>query len=82
MNSEPLGFASFWAICHLLRIMVNRGLVSPNEVDEIYGSLIEGVQGVDPEFAVTLEERLTPLFAEMKKWAEERWIGKGKTNPR
>ena len=82
MNQEAIAFGALWAVVHLMRAMVNRGLVSPNEVDEIYSSLIEGVQSGDPAVAALLEARLEAVFAEMRQWADERWIGKGQTNPR
>lgn len=81
--NEPIGMAAFWAVSHLLRAMVNRGLVSPNELDEIHGSMIEGIQGMsDPEFAAKFEGNLEKPFLEMRATALERWIGKGLTDPR
>ena len=81
-NEAALGLAALWVAVHNLRFMVNRGLVSPAEVDEAFGSICEALSASDPDFAAQTEQKLEPVFLEMKKWAEERWIGKGKTNPR
>ena len=77
-----VAFGSLSGTAHLVRIMANRGLMSPNEVDEIYGSMLEGIQGAGPEFAATIEPKLEAQFAEFRQWAEKLWIGKGKSNPR
>ena len=74
--------AAFSASTHLLRVMVNRGFVSPNEVDEIYSTALECIQAGDEEFAATFESNFGPAFAELRQWAEKQWIGRGKTNPR
>lgn len=81
-NEDTVAFAALWASTHTLRIMVTRGLVSPNEVDEVHSSIIEAVQQGDPAFAAMIEARLELPFSEMKQWAEKRWIGTGKTEPR
>ncbi len=81
-NQEAIAFAALWASVHTLRFMTNRGLISPNEVDEAYGSIIEAVQMGDADYAARVESRLAVTFSEMRKWAEERWIGKEQTNPR
>ena len=81
--NEPIGMAAFWAVNHLLRAMVNRGLVSPNELDEIHGSMIEGIQGMgDPALAARIEGHLENPILEMRATALERWVGKGQTDPR
>ncbi|HEY1606669.1 MAG TPA: hypothetical protein VGF77_13835 [Allosphingosinicella sp.] len=80
-NNEPVGFAALWGMIHILRALVNRGLISPAEVDEIYGSMIEGFQSGDARAAAFLEQRLEQPFAELRQWAEKNWIGKGQTNP-
>jgi hypothetical protein len=38
---QQAGMAGLWGTIHLLRIMVNRGLVSPNEVETIYDAMTE-----------------------------------------
>ena len=82
MNEAALSIASLWASQHILRIMVNRGLVSPNEVDEVHGSILEAMEMADPAFATTVTGPLEAAFVELKQTAESLWIGKGKTNPR
>lgn len=80
-NSEALGVATLWASVHMLRVLVNRGLVSPNEVDQIYGSILEGLHQGEPTFAATFETQLDPLFSELSQWSERLWIGRGQSNP-
>jgi hypothetical protein len=70
-----LAMGNLWASVHTLRILVNRGLVSPDEVDEVYGSLIEGLQSGDPKFAALFESKLEGIFAEMRGYAQKLWKG-------
>ena len=81
-NAEAIALAAVWASVHNLRFMVNRGLVSQNEVDEFHSSLLEGFQGGNAELAATLEVEIGPVFIELHQWAEKLWIGRGQTNPR
>ena len=74
--------ASLWAAVHNLRILVNRGLASPNEVDEVYSSIVEALQQGDPQFAARSEQALGQAFAELRRWADKLWVGKDQTNPR
>lgn len=81
--NEPIGMAAFWTVNHLLRAMVSRGLVSPNELNEIHGSMIEGIQGMgDPALAARIEGHLEKPFLEMRATQLERWIGKRQTDTR
>lgn len=77
-----VAFAGLWSSAHTARIMTNRGLVSPSEVDEIYGSIVEALQHGGEEFAAKMTARLDGSFAEMRQTAQRVWIGKGKTDPR
>ena len=81
-NATAMATASLWAAVHNLRILVNRGLASPNEVDEVYSSIVEALQHGDPQFAADSERALGLAFADLKQWAEKLWIGKDQTNPR
>lgn len=81
-RAESLAIAALWASVHNLRILVNRGLASPNEVDETYASVFEALEGSDPPFSELSEAGLQKAFAEMKAVALDRWIGKGEANPR
>lgn len=62
--------------------MVNRGLISPNEVDEAFSSIVEALESGDPAFAALVQSRLQQPFADMRDWADKLWIGKGQSNPR
>lgn len=42
---RALGLAGIWGSVHVLRIMINRGLVSPNEVDEVFEGIMDGLEG-------------------------------------
>jgi hypothetical protein len=74
-NGSGLAMGALWASIHNLRIMVNRGLVSPREVDEVASALFEGLQVGDQEEAAILEVDLTPVFAEMREFAKQAWLG-------
>lgn len=83
MNSaQAIAFGALWGSIHNLRFMVNRGLVSPNEVDEFLSSVVEAFQSGDEELAAEMELAISPALAEMRQWAEKLWIGRGQTNPR
>jgi len=79
---DSVAIAALWGAIHNLRFMINRGLISPNEVEEFAGSIFEGLQSGDENVAAHLEAQLTPMFAEMKEWAVKLWIGREESNPR
>lgn len=83
MNIElTAAMAGLRASIHLLRIMANRGLLSPNEVETVYSSMMECFEAHDhQEFAASLTSNLDPVIAEIRETAQQRWIGKGETNP-
>lgn len=78
-----------WATgLHTLRIMANRGLVSPGEVEEVADALTAHLQVDDDDprreafdqLSANIEGLFAPVLAEIRQTAAERWIGKGKTN--
>jgi hypothetical protein len=74
--------AGLWSSLHILRIMANRGLVSPNEVETVNDSITEAMETLaPPDMAASLSEKISPVLAEVRQIASERWIGKGQTNP-
>lgn len=75
LEEESVAMAALWGTVHLLRVMVNRGLVSPNEVETIYGGMLEGFQLGDKENAARAEVFLQQPFAEIRQWAKDRWVG-------
>ena len=44
MTDSAIGIAALWASIHNLRILVNRGLAEPEEVEEFAGAMFEGLQ--------------------------------------
>ena len=71
MTDSAIGIAALWASIHNLRILVNRGLAEPEEIEEFAGAVFEGLQhGSDNEAAIW-EAELAPLFAEMKAAARK-----------
>jgi hypothetical protein len=55
--------------------MINRGLVSPNEVDTIFEGMLDGLQLSGGALSADVEASLEQVFAEMRGWAKECWIG-------
>lgn len=66
---------TLWATVHIINSLVKRGLLSPSELDEIYGSLIEGMEGGDPKVAAMFEKRLHRPFADMRTHAAKTYKG-------
>lgn len=81
-DAIAIGMASMMATLHVLRIQVNRGLVSPKEVDTVYSSILETLESMaSPEVIAMVSAQLDKAIPEMREWAEKLWIGKGQTNP-
>ena len=71
MTDSAIGIAALWASIHNLRILVNRGLAEPEEVEEFAGAVFEGLQHGCANEAAIWEAELAPLFAEMKAAARK-----------
>ena len=68
------GFASFNASLHSLRIHVNQGNVSPDEVEKILDSLVEILENNLPEDVREMTiAGYDPHFAEMRNVAKANW---------
>src|SRR3546814_18572057 len=69
-----------------LRLMANRGLVSPKEVEEYAESITSHISVADDDpkkaafdqLSATVEALLSPVLAEIRQCAHARWIGRGK----
>lgn len=71
MHDAGVALAALWASIHNFRILVNRGMVLPQEVEDFAGAVFEGLQQGDAADAAIWEAELEPLFAEMKIVAGE-----------
>ena len=71
MTDSAICIAALWASIHNLRILVNRGLAEPEEVEELAGAVLEGLQTGCANEAAIWEAELAPLFAEMKAAASK-----------
>jgi len=81
-NDTAIAMASLTSSLHMMRIMANRGLVSPNEVETIHSMITETLETMgSPELSATMMAPLDPVIAEVREFANKRWIGKGKTDP-
>src|SRR3546814_15866604 len=68
-----------------LRLMANRGLVSPKEVEEYAESITSHLSVADDDqkkaafdqLSATVEALLSPVLAEIRQFAPDRWIGRG-----
>lgn len=81
MEDQGIGLAAMWASVHIVRILVNRGLLSPNEVETIYGSMIEGFSYGGREIAAQMGSAVEPSFADFCQEAKKRWIGRENGDP-
>lgn len=81
-DGVAVAMAAIATVGHLTRMLANRGLLSPNEVDEIFSSIVEAAQAGSAEMATLIETKLAPAYAAVRETAKERWIGKGQTDPR
>ena len=80
-DAEALALAALWGAIHNLRILVNRGLVSPREVDDFASAVFEGVQQGSANTAAIWETALSPAFAEIKKGADKSWKLRPQSDP-
>ena len=67
-----MGPPALTAALHLIRILANRGLLSPNEVENIYSATIDVISKDDVDF---VQGQLDPIFVEIRETAKERWSG-------
>ena len=81
-DAEALALAALWGTIHNLRVLVNRGLVSPTEVDDFASAVFEGVQQGSVTKAAIWETALSPALADLKEVSYKLWSGDGQTNPR
>jgi hypothetical protein len=82
MNDEKaVAFAALAASLQTFRVLVNRGLVSPNEVEVTYSSITQAVRNASDEMRALVESALATPFAEYRQVAKERWIGRGNPDP-
>ncbi len=71
--SDNFGLAALSGAMHILRTLVNRGLVSPAEVETIHETLLEVVQGGDEQSAARFEAVFESSFVELRRFASDLW---------
>jgi len=75
--------AGIHASTHLLLLMAQKGMVSPEEVEEFYNHLMASLAAADnnpskdehDQFVATFEPMLASSFAVLRRVARERWKG-------
>ncbi|BBE34638.1 hypothetical protein [Sphingosinicella microcystinivorans] len=72
-HSFPLAMAAIHMSLHSLRILAQRGLVSPEDADESLDGVFETLENLEPERLVVVQRHLDPLFAEIKQIASAKW---------
>jgi hypothetical protein len=70
-DSEALALAALWGSIHNLRVLVNRGLAAPGDVDTFAEAVFEGIREGSSMTSSVWEQQLSPLFAEMRSMALE-----------
>src|SRR3546814_3217167 len=84
MQCVALALMGISAGVNSLRLMANRGLVSPKEVEEYAESITSHLSVADDDpkkaafdqLSATVEALLSPVLAEIRQCAHERWIGR------
>jgi hypothetical protein len=81
-NATALASGGLIVALHTVRVLANRGLISPNEVETIYTAMTETIERLgSPALESNSTVNIGPMFAEIRQCAEERWIGKGEPDP-
>lgn len=69
-DTEALALAALWGSIHNLRVLVNKGLAAPTDVDTFAEAVFEGMREGSPESSSVWEQQLSPLFGEIRSAAE------------
>ncbi len=81
-DATAIALAALSVALHNLRIAANRGLVSPNEVESVFSTLMETIEQLGSEnLQGNIVTNVGGMMGEIRQTAKERWVGKGKTNP-
>ena len=79
VSREEIAFtvanAALHSSLHSLRILANRGLVSPKDLDESLEGVFETLENLPTDWLAIFQKRYDPLFAELKRVAAVRWDG-------
>ena len=73
MNSFAIGMAGLHGSLHSLRILANRGLVSPLELDQCLEGIMETLENLPPDMLAIVQPRIDPVLVEMKQAAANNW---------
>jgi hypothetical protein len=74
--SMALGMAALSVAMHTVRVLTNRGLISPNELQSIDSMFNETLESLGSEsFQSSVVGHTSELMAEMHRLAKERWQG-------
>ena len=65
-----MGPPALTAAIHLIRVLASRGLLSPNEVENIYNATIDVIPAGDAEY---VQDQLDPIFTEIREAAQKQW---------
>ena len=67
-----MGPPALTAAIHLVRILAKRGLLSPNEVENIYTATIDVIPKEDADY---VQSQFDPIFVEIREDAQKCWSG-------
>ena len=67
-----MGPPALTAVLHLIRVLADRGLLSPNEIENLYAATIDVVAEQDADY---VQKQLDPIFVEIRQHAQARWSG-------
>jgi ActR/RegA family two-component response regulator len=70
-----IGFASLSAALHNIRILAKRGLASPEDVEEVYASVMEAVEHGGAPLSSIVEAQLGPQFVLLRQDSRRYWKG-------
>ena len=73
---RELGFAALRASFRTLMVLAERGLLSPQEVEQTYGSILGMIH--DPKMHSVLTSQLDESYAALRQRAAETWREPGR----
>jgi hypothetical protein len=54
-------------------VLAEKGLISPDRVDEAIDGVTASLEGITPELCADIQKNLDPLFTQLKLLAAQNW---------
>ena len=72
-DSFTFGMAGIHLGIHNMLTLAERGLISPEDVDQAFDGVTETLENLQPDLRAKVLHRLEPQFANIKQIAAESW---------